>query len=414
MGHRTLASVPALWASIPCPRTELRLDLILASGQSFRWMEQSPAHWSGVLADQVWTLTQTEEQLYCTVYRGDKGRAGKPTLEELKAVRQYFQLDVNLAQLYHHWSSVDPHFQKVAQKFQGVRLLQQDPIECLFSFICSSNNNIVRITGMVEWLCQAFGPRLIQLDDVTYYGFPSLQALAGPEVEAQLRKLGLGYRARYVSASARAILEERGGLPWLQQLRKAPYEEAHKALCTLPGVGTKVADCICLMALDKPQAVPVDIHMWQIAQRDYSWHPTTTQAKGPSPQANKELGNFFRSLWGPYAGWAQAPPHWNIILMRLGALTCSPLFLQHRVQRSCSPVVIELSVTPLSLSVFICNMKPMRVLLSECWGEDHLRKCRNPELWQEQLLFHPLSARSEKPGPVRPFRATMGPGNRKQ
>lgn len=52
----------------------------------------------------------------------------------------------------------------------------------------------------------------------------------------------------------------------------------------------KVADCICLMALDKPQAVPVDVHMWQIAQRDYSWHPTTSQAKGPSPQANKELG----------------------------------------------------------------------------------------------------------------------------
>lgn len=61
----------------------------------------------------------------------------------------------------------------------GVRLLQQDPIECLFSFICSSNNNIARITGMVERLCQAFGPRLIQLDDVTYHGFPSLQALAG-------------------------------------------------------------------------------------------------------------------------------------------------------------------------------------------------------------------------------------------
>lgn len=69
---------------------------------------------------------------------------------------------------------------------------------------------------------------------------------------------------------------------------------------------SKVADCICLMALDKPQAVPVDVHVWQIAQRDYSWYPTKTQAKGPSPQANKELGNFFRSLWGPYAGWAQA------------------------------------------------------------------------------------------------------------
>ncbi|XP_036990531.1 N-glycosylase/DNA lyase isoform X5 [Artibeus jamaicensis] len=239
MGHRTLYSVPSLWASIPCPRSELRLDLVLASGQSFRWREQNPAHWSGVLADQVWTLTQTEEKLYCTVYRGGKGQTGKPTGEELEALRQYLQLDVSLAQLYSHWSCVDSHFQEVAQKFQGVRLLQQDPIECLFSFICSSNNNIARITGMVERLCQAFGPRLVQLDDVTYHGFPSLQALAGPEVEAQLRKLGLGYRARFVSASARTILEEYGGLPWLQQLRKAPYEEAHRALCTLPGVGTK-------------------------------------------------------------------------------------------------------------------------------------------------------------------------------
>ncbi|XP_012587569.1 PREDICTED: N-glycosylase/DNA lyase isoform X4 [Condylura cristata] len=159
---------------------------------------------------------------------------------------------------------------------------------------------------MVERLCQAFGPRLLQLDGVAYHAFPSLQALAGPEAEAQLRKMGLGYRARYVSASARTILEERGGLAWLQRLSQAPYEEAHRALCTLPGVGAKVADCICLLALDKPEAVPVDVHVWQIAQRDYSWHPSASQAKGPSPPANKELGNFFRSLWGPYAGWAQA------------------------------------------------------------------------------------------------------------
>ncbi|XP_052576133.1 N-glycosylase/DNA lyase isoform X3 [Peromyscus californicus insignis] len=246
MRHRTLTSSPALWASIPCPRSELRLDLVLASGQSFRWREQSPEHWSGVLADQVWTLTQTEERLYCTVYREDKSQVGKPTLEELDALHKYCQLDVSLAQLYSQWASVDSHFQKVAQKFQG------------------------------------------------------------PEVEAHLRKLGLGYRARYVCASAKAILEEHGGPAWLQQLRAAPYEDAHKALYTLPGVGTKVADCICLMALDKPQAVPVDVHVWQIAQRDYGWHPNTSQAKGPSPLANKELGNFFRNLWGPYAGWAQA------------------------------------------------------------------------------------------------------------
>lgn len=67
----------------------------------------------------MWTLTQTEELLYCTVYRDNKGWAGGPTPEELETVHKYFQLDVSLAQLYSHWSSVDSHFQKMAQKFQG-------------------------------------------------------------------------------------------------------------------------------------------------------------------------------------------------------------------------------------------------------------------------------------------------------
>lgn len=72
-----------------------------------------------MLADQVWTLTQTEDQLYCTVYREDKGQVGRPTLEELETLHKYFQLDVSLTQLYSHWASVDSHFQSVAQKFQG-------------------------------------------------------------------------------------------------------------------------------------------------------------------------------------------------------------------------------------------------------------------------------------------------------
>lgn len=61
----------------------------------------------------------------------------------------------------------------------GVRLLRQEPTECLFSFICTSNNHISRITGMVERLCQALGAPLDQLDRTTYYDFPSLSALAG-------------------------------------------------------------------------------------------------------------------------------------------------------------------------------------------------------------------------------------------
>ncbi|XP_031810615.1 N-glycosylase/DNA lyase isoform X2 [Sarcophilus harrisii] len=300
MQHRTLTSAPGLWASIPCPRSELDLDLVLSSGQSFSWREQSPGHWTGVLDGRLWTLTQADGRLHYTVY-GEPAGPGAP-----RTLRRFFQLHVRLADLYRRWASADPHFRDVAPRFPGVRLLRQEPVECLFSFICSSNNHLSRITGMVQRLRALLGPRLGQLDGVCYHGFPSVQALAQAEVEPRLRELGFGYRARFVRESARALLEERGGPGWLQQLRSAPYEEARQSLCALPGVGTKVADCVCLMALDKPQAVPVDVHVWQIARRDYGWQPASEGRRGLSQKASTELGDFFRSLWGPYAGWTQA------------------------------------------------------------------------------------------------------------
>lgn len=58
-------------------------------------------------------------------------------------------------------------------------MLRQDPTECLFSFICTSNNHISRIQGMVERLCQALGTPLCQLDQTSYHNFPSLSVLAG-------------------------------------------------------------------------------------------------------------------------------------------------------------------------------------------------------------------------------------------
>lgn len=146
----------------------------------------------------------------------------------------------------------------------GVRLLRQEPTECLFSFICTSNNHISRITGMVERLCQALGAPLDQLDRTTYYDFPSLSALAGKflfsrtpsefrlnprwtalpspadgGVETRLRDLGFGYRAQFLQQSAKKILDSYG-TQWLEGLRNVPYLEAHDALRTLPGVGIKV------------------------------------------------------------------------------------------------------------------------------------------------------------------------------
>jgi N-glycosylase/DNA lyase len=125
----------------------------------------------------------------------------------------------------------------------------------------------------------------------------------GDGTEQTLRELGFGYRAKYISTTARIIAQERLA-GWLDGLRKVGYRDAHEALLGLSGVGPKVADCICLMSLDKAEAVPVDTHVWQIAQRDYGFgrgkHKSLTKA------TYEAIGDHFRKLWGQEAGWAHS------------------------------------------------------------------------------------------------------------
>jgi N-glycosylase/DNA lyase len=93
------------------------------------------------------------------------------------------------------------------------------------------------------------------------------------------------------------------GLDELYSLRNIPYKNAHEALLQFVGVGPKVADCVCLMSLDKYDCVPVDTHVWQIAQRDYK---LGKKFKTLNKIAYDEIRQFFRELWGPYAGWAHS------------------------------------------------------------------------------------------------------------
>ncbi|XP_065127386.1 N-glycosylase/DNA lyase isoform X2 [Paramisgurnus dabryanus] len=319
--HALLSAGCKAWRSLSCPKSELWLNLTLGCGQTFRWRETADGHWTGVMQGKVWTLTQTENTLWYYVYgyqiNAEEDNGVKCKIKEEKSskvminmnqvegdlctvmseldnkdeerLREYFQLDVKLGDLYRDWSTLDPHFKQIANVFTGVRMLRQDPVECLFAFICSSNNHISRIQGMIDRLCQTLGTSLCTLDGVAYHDFPSLQVLADDSVEKRLRDLGFGYRARFLQQSAQIIVNSRGP-DWLKSLRSAPYIQARDALRALPGVGLKVADCVCLMSLDKSEAVPVDTHVWQISRRDY----------------NCDAGDFFRNLWGPYAGWAHS------------------------------------------------------------------------------------------------------------
>ncbi|RYP17237.1 hypothetical protein DL765_004622 [Monosporascus sp. GIB2] len=175
-------------------------------------------------------------------------------------------------------------------------------------------------TPQVNKLCKYYGPLISHVGGEAFHDFPSPQALAGEGVEAHLRELGFGYRAKYIRETARIVSEDKPE-GWLESLAnpenpgwlpsKAPedaqpptYKHAHEQLLLLSGVGPKVADCICLMGLGWGEAVPVDTHMWQIAQRDYNFGKGKT--KTFSKVMYDSVGDHFRKIWGSQAGWAHS------------------------------------------------------------------------------------------------------------
>jgi len=246
-----------------------------------------------------------------------------PDNDTLALLNHYFNLAPNLTHLYEQWAASDANFKKRAPKFTGIRILRQDAWEALVGFICSSNNNISRISSMVHNLCLHYGPLIAHIDDIPYHDFPTPDSLSGPAVEDHLKKLGFGYRAKYIAKTARMVQEN--GLQWLDNLSnpespqfgtpegpagemlpggREGYRHAHDQLLALHGVGPKVADCVCLFGLGWSESVPVDTHVWQIAQRDYKFgrgkHGSLTAATYVA------VGNHFRKLWGKEAGWAHS------------------------------------------------------------------------------------------------------------
>lgn len=223
--------------------------------------------------------------------------------ESDKILEDYFQLKTNLTELYQEWSEMDEVIAKFIPKYPGVRTLRIDPVENLFTFICSSNNNIARITQMVNNLCIKFGSKLATVEEQDFYTFPQIEDLSEKNVANVLRDLSFGYRAKYIQKAAEVLIQE-GGKDWLFNLRTRDYTEAKAQLLKIPGVGPKVADCICLMSLDKAQSIPVDTHVFQLVAKFYL--PKLRNKKvNINVGLYKEIGDHLRGVWGKYAGWAQ-------------------------------------------------------------------------------------------------------------
>ncbi|MBI3321709.1 MAG: 8-oxoguanine DNA glycosylase [Candidatus Omnitrophica bacterium] len=261
------------------PAAEFSLQASLSSGQTFRW--RAHEGWCyGFIGPSVAKVRQEGDRLLC--------ETSDPALSP-ERLRRYFALDLDLPEVLSS-INVDMQVHQAIGRHRGLRVLRQDGWETLASFICAAFNNIKRIEGMIERLCQAYGEP-VALNGFRGFSFPRPEAVAGAS-ERRLRSLGLGYRAPYLKATARLVAD--GGLP-AEHLRRVDYDAAKRALLGCDGVGDKVADCVALFGFEKYEAFPIDVWMERV-MRYYFRHRRMTRAR---------LHAYARRHFGPYAGYAQ-------------------------------------------------------------------------------------------------------------
>jgi len=258
------------------------LDLTLQSGQVFRWIPVQDG-WEGVVGSRWVRLHSSPEDI--------QAETAVPTAQ-WSWLTDYLQTPADLDRILATFPSDQPMQASVAA-CRGLRLLRQDPWECLASFLLSSCKQIVQIQQMIAILCQRYGtPIPVPPGHAPAFAFPSPQQLAR-RTEGELRACKLGWRARFLLETSRVMSGRESELP---ALLAQPLEQARHALRRLPGVGPKIADCVLLFAGGFPEAFPVDVWVERALRQLYfpKQRPTALQ-----------LRQFTRDYFGPYAGYAQ-------------------------------------------------------------------------------------------------------------
>ena len=311
-------TVDLIWKKFPIKQVEVKLSKVLRCGQTFRWKNVNEV-WSYSTKNKIILLKQDEDYIHYSWIVAEHIQAqltinSHLEKETFEFIRDYFNLSIKLETLYEEWTAKDALFKIPLKKsafnqFTGIRILRQDPWETLISFICSSNNNVKRISKMCDNICTEFGTYINEYNGIKYFSFPTATDLSSnPNIESKLRDLGFGYRAKYIYLTAMKFTTDQFPkitLKNLYQLRNEDYDTAHKFLLQLTGVGPKVADCICLMALDKHDIVPVDTHVYQIAIRDYKFKGKR-DLKTMNKKTYHDIRIFFKETFGDFAGWAQS------------------------------------------------------------------------------------------------------------
>ena len=254
----------------------------LDGGQAFRWWPEDSGGYRGVVGRRTVNVSEIDGGVIVTP-RDGKGIEG---LEHM--MLEYLGRDQDIEGFRTRFAD-DPCLGPALRGYSGLRVLRQEPWECLFSFITSSTSNIPRIKlnvgSAAERLGYSVGP---EVKDVT---FPEPEVVA-ESGELFLRDLGFGFRAKYIAPAAEAVAS---GELRLTDLREASYLDAREALVELHGVGEKVADCVLAFSLDKRESFIVDRH---IQRALHKWY------RLPEKASLSYSADWARDFFGEYSALA--------------------------------------------------------------------------------------------------------------
>lgn len=265
---------------------------ILDGGQAFRWHRQTDDTWLGAFGDCIVRCTLTADDTL--VWSSPASLTARTAL----ALARYFDLERDARTLADAlpWRS-DAHLERCLARFNGLRILRQPLGETLLGFLCSATKQIVQIKQMLALLAERHGRPfaseclITDLPPSAWHRLPDWAQLAQIP-ESDLRACLLGFRARYIHETARFLAAHPG---WLEETETLPYADAKQRLCSLPGVGEKVADCVLLFGAGRLEAFPVDV--WIIK--------TMAQRYGLTGWKPVQIAQFGRVHFGPLAGLAQ-------------------------------------------------------------------------------------------------------------
>ena len=253
---------------------DFNLPLTLTSGQVFHWSEAA-GYWEGLVGDKYCAVRQDGQHL---VFQGSLSAA---------EVANYFALDHAMDEISASFPD-DAFSQAALRACTGLRVIRQPEWECLATFITSAMKQVAHIRQMSLAIRSRFGTPVIQS---AINAYPSAARLALTD-EVALRGCGLGFRAKNLLGAARSI---DGGAIDLTALRSMKTADARTALCSLPGVGVKVANCVLLFAYERLDAVPVDVWINRIMRA----------MRGGRPATAAQLQRYSERHLGPYAGYVQ-------------------------------------------------------------------------------------------------------------